>query len=946
MAWIGLQRPASLRSTQDTPSSCARRLIARAWLLVAVGLLGAAAVASAQTGSVIAGTVKDTSGGVLPGVTVEAASPAMIGGNLTAVTDANGQYKIIDLRPGDYTVTFTLTGFRGVKREGIRLPASFTATINVDLEVGQLQESVTVTGEAPLIDVKGSVSQTTMNREVLDTIPTGKDPFAVGQLIAGVTTSVPDVGGSRGMQQPNLQVHGSAANDNVFVVDGIQIQHVAFTGNQTGFYFNDGLMQEISYQTSALPAEAAVGGVQINMLSHEGGDTFHGAFFGSGGNQSMQSNNLTPDLITLGLKAQNKLENVYDLNASFGGPVLRHRLWFFTTFRRWAANSFLANTFKPDGSQALDDARLTDGTGRFTAQLSKSNKLSFSFDDSYKWRGHRPNNMISASINDPIASVVQNTKRNYMASIKWTSTLSSHFLFEAGYVMMPVDYNLAFQLGVPPGAIAIYDQTRSEISNVSPRQDFDTGTMRTAAASLTYVTGAHTLKAGFQLRSGFFQESFTMNGDMVQVLNNGVPTAIRLYNTPLAHREDLGADLGVFVQDSWTAKRLTLNPGVRFEHMVMNIPAQGAPGGTWVGPRQFDAVTNLVDWNTASPRFGVSYDLFGDGRTALKGSISRYDRLEGTGLAQNVNPNFISFSTCSWTSLTPPLPSQIDQSKCTGFSGNNNHIDPAMKRPYQWEWTAMVQREIGRNTSVSVGYYGRKFFNLYGVKNLAVPPSAYVPVTITNPLTNAPLVVYNQSASTLGQINLLQATNPDLHQKYQGIEFQATTRFSRGSAFGGFTVGKDYGTPDTSTDLNNPNALVNFEGNINYDSTYQLRAGGSYRLPADILLAASLRSSSGLPQSRTYVVTRSVVPNLAQVTQSVLVAAPGDYRLSWQNLFDLRLAKTIRAGKVEIEPSVDVFNVFNSNAITSQVTTIGPSLLRPSGINNARVLRLGARVKF
>jgi len=942
----GSQYSARLRSTERTPSRRGRRPIARAWLLAVAGLLGAAAAASAQSGSVIAGVVKDTSGGVLPGVTVEAASPAMIGGSRMAVTDGNGQYKIIDLRPGDYTVTFALTGFRTVKRAGITLPASFTATVNVDLAVGQLEEVITVTGAAPLVDVKGSVSQTTMNREVLDTIPTGKDPFAVGQLIAGVTTSVPDVGGSRGMQQPNLQVHGSATNDNVFVVDGMQIQHVAFTGNQTGFYFNDGLMQEITYQTSALPAEASVGGVQIGMVSKEGGDTFHGAFFGSGGNQSMQSNNLTPDLVALGLIAQNKMENVYDVNGSFGGPVLRHRLWFFTTIRRWAANSYLANTFNPDGSQGLDDARLTDATVRFTAQVSKKNKLSFSYDDSFKWRGHRPNNMIGASINDPIASVVQTTIRNYMASVKWTSTVSSRVLLEAGYVMMPVDYNLSLQPGVPPGAIAIYDPVRSEISNVSPRQDFDTGTMRTGTASLTYVTGAHSLKAGFQMRSGFFQESFTMNGDMVQVLNAGVPNSVRLYNTPLAHREDLAANLGVYVQDSWTLKRLTINPGVRFEHVVMNLPAQGAPGGTWVAPRQFAEVTDLVRWNTVSPRFGVSYDLFGDGRTALKGSISRYDRLEGTALAQNVNPNFISFSTCSWTSATPPQPSQIDLSKCTGFSGNNNHIDPAMKRPYQWEWTALVQREITRNTSVSVGYYGRRFYDLYGTKNLAVPPSSYVPVTITNPLTNGPFTIYNQSAATLGQINLLQATNPDLYQKYQGVEFQVNSRFSRGSVFGGFTVGRDYGTPDTSADLNNPNNLINFEGNINFDSTYQLRAGGSYRLPADILMAASLRSSTGLPESRSYNVTRSIVPNLTQVTQAVLVAAPGDNRLPQQNLLDLRFAKTIKSARVEIEPSADLFNVFNSNAVTSRVTTLGASLLRPSGIDNARVLRLGVRVKF
>src|SRR5437773_9447676 len=141
-----------------------------------------AAAAFAQ--SAIAGIVKDSSGGVLPGVTVEVGSPALIGGTRSATTDGGGQYNIVDLRPGEYTVTFTLTGFRTVRREGIKLPTSFTATVNADMAVGALEEALTVTGESPLVDVRNSVSQTVMNREVRDTIPTGKDPFAVGQLIA------------------------------------------------------------------------------------------------------------------------------------------------------------------------------------------------------------------------------------------------------------------------------------------------------------------------------------------------------------------------------------------------------------------------------------------------------------------------------------------------------------------------------------------------------------------------------------------------------------------------------------------------------------------------------------------------------------------------------------------------------------------------------------------
>src|SRR5262249_27706957 len=332
-----------------------------------------------------------------------------------------------------------LPGFRAVKREGILLPTSFTATVNAEMQVGTLEEALTVTGESPLVDVFNSVSQSVMSRSVLDTIPTGKDPFAVGQLIPGVTTTTPDVGGTQIMQQPTLQVHGSSNNDNVFMVDGVQIQHIGFGGNQTGFYFNDGLMEEISYQTSSLPAEAPVGGVQINMIPRDGGNTFHGSVFATGANGSLQSDNLTPDLVALGFKAQNRVDSVYDVNATFGGPIAHDRLWFFSTFRRWTASHFLGNTFSSTGEQAIDDQHISDITGRLTWQATPNNKFAVHYDRSIKWRGHRPNNWLNASINDPISDVVQTTQSNYMAEVKWNSPISNRLLVEAVLFTLPVN---------------------------------------------------------------------------------------------------------------------------------------------------------------------------------------------------------------------------------------------------------------------------------------------------------------------------------------------------------------------------------------------------------------------------------------------------------------------------------------------------------------------------
>ena len=287
---------------------------------------------------------------------------------------------------------------------------SFTATVNADMAVGTLEEAITVSAASPLVDVRSSVSQSVMNREALDTIPTGKDPFAVGQLIAGVTTATPDVGGTQIMQQPTLQVHGSSNNDNVFMVDGVQIQHIGFGGNQTGFYFNDGLMDEISYQTSSLPAEAPVGGVQINMIPRDGGNQFHGSVFSTGANSSLQSDNLDSDLVALGFKVQNRVQNIYDINGTFGGPIGRIDCGSSARIAAGAPNNYLGNTFTSTGAQAVDDQHITDATIRLTTQLAKKHKLSVHYDRSIKFRGHRPNNCITVSINDPLSDVVQTTQ--------------------------------------------------------------------------------------------------------------------------------------------------------------------------------------------------------------------------------------------------------------------------------------------------------------------------------------------------------------------------------------------------------------------------------------------------------------------------------------------------------------------------------------------------------
>src|SRR5256714_9514898 len=276
------------------------RLLSRVFVGVSLVLL-LPTVVLAQ--SAIAGVVKDETGAVMPGVTVEVASPALIEQTRSAVTDTQGQYKILDLRPGTYTVTFTLPGFSTVKRDGVELPANFTAPVNAEMRVGALEETVTVSGAAPVVDVQQAVTQQVLPQQLLDAVPTGgRNIQSVGATLVGVTQSQPDVGGAQGMQQTYIAAHGSDPKDNYIMVDGIRLNGIEGDG-AIQQYFNEGMFSEMSYQTGGISAESSGGGVRLNMIPKDGGNALKGDVFYSATGSSLQAEPLTPELVGPGLQA-------------------------------------------------------------------------------------------------------------------------------------------------------------------------------------------------------------------------------------------------------------------------------------------------------------------------------------------------------------------------------------------------------------------------------------------------------------------------------------------------------------------------------------------------------------------------------------------------------------------------------------------------------------------
>ena len=740
-------------------------------------------VASAQTSS-IAGTVKDASGAVLPGVTSEASSPALIEKTRTAVTDGSGQYKIVELRPGTYTVTFTLTGFTSVRREGIELTSDFTAAVSADLKLGAVAETITVTGETPIVDVQNITTRTVMTREVMDVIPTGRNIQAVGILIPGTSLGLGgggalsrDVGGSGGLQQSPLQYRGSA--DTVQTIEGIRLNNLEANGNFSGVYWNDQSLQEISYVTGADSAEMGQGGIRVNMVPKDGGNAFRGVLLGNYTPESWASDNcgspgtglactrsnLTGD--TSFNKTSNFLTNVsvltknYDSSASLGGPIMKDRLWFYAAFRYLGVNKTVVDSFFNKNAQVpgrftpyvadtsrpgIDDGHIRSLTGRFTLQLSERNKITYYHDEQDKVRGHWG----IASTVPPEASAIQATPTSFVSVSKWTRTHTNKLLFDVGLGVYDQLYQEIYQPEVFAGAVPLVtmmDSSTNKIANAWNNPADHYSKLFTESVAASYVTGAHSLRAGITVSQARWRLVQQYTGDVQPVTyNNGAPVSVTL-RIPTDRRNSIDMDMGLYAQDHWTIRRATVSGGLRWDWFRTSTNPETLPASTWNQAVSYsdcpDGINNLnqgctgrvLNWKDVSPRVGVSFDLFGNGKTAVKASFARY--VNGVGLSllsttDNANPEVTvgPTDTRAWRDLdgngTPfnaggqVQLNELTNSTATPTFGKNvpssTVTDPAVldgwnKRGYNTEWSFSVQHELLPRMSINGGWYRRSFGN-------------------------------------------------------------------------------------------------------------------------------------------------------------------------------------------------------------------------------------------
>jgi hypothetical protein len=942
-----------------------RRLVVLVCLLFA-----ASAHAQVQTGS-ITGIVTDTSGAVLPGVLVTVSGDRLIEGQQTFTTDATGAYRFDRLPPGDYGVKFELAGFKTIEQSGVKISASFVATINPKLEVGSLEETITVTGQSPAVDVRSNVQQTVMNQEILEGVPTGRDPWSLAKIIPGVQVEKYDVGGTQSIQQSSLSSHGSNTNDVSYNIDGATVNWPGGGGGATMMYYDQGMFEEVNYMTSAIPAEVLAGGVSINMVTKAGGNAWRGNARYSFANDDLQAENwedtqqLNPSFLG------NPTKKAYDFNLSGGGAIKQNKLWVNGTYRKWVVNK-LVNARNPDGSQALDDNDLKNYSGKAVLQLTANQKLQGSYLWNDKIRGHRRDT--PPNIAEDAASLVQ-TNPVQTTQVKYTG-IRSRAVFESNFSVMDGQTNYTYQPGTAADAIRRVDNARSEAFIAASREEHQPNSRHQFDNILSWGKsgwgGEHLFKGGVQWGRLYYESQYSVQGDHYVEYDNGVPTQVRQFNSPTTSK-NVAQVLGLFLQDSWSMNRLTLNVGARWDRYVGTLPEQSAADNRFIAAR-FVPETDVLKQNIAVWRAGASYDLTGTGRTALKASYSRYGLQVGIDRVTSVNPLSNGNRTCPWTDPNNDgrfQESEINPALCTAFSGGVGfRYADDIKWPYSDETTAGFETQLFGDVRFGTMYYYRTNRQQFGQRNVAVPTSVYMPFTLTIPngpggtLANpVPMTVtaYNIPTAYTSLNDTVRDNEDYLDTTYHGVEFTGTKRLSKGWQMqAGLTIGRNRGGisfatnatsgQSSSIDLNDPNITLRPEGIVGNDSQVAFRLSGSYILPYDINLAGSMISNNGYPYHSSYSITRAFAATqgvtLTRGTQVVPLSDRGDERFDSVTMLDLRLSRQFRFGSRSITPQVDIFNLTNADTAVALNTGVGSSYLFPSEILSPRIIRVGFSLNF
>jgi len=958
-----------------------RDLLGRSACVLAL-LVCSAAPAAAQGVGAIGGIIDDNSGAVLPGVTVTLTNPrGTIGGNQTTVTDERGAFQFLRLVPGTYTVKGELTGFRSALQENIVVVADQTARVDLKLEVGALAEEITVSGASPLLDTTTAMRQTVLSRELLDSLPNRMDVWAAARVIPSVILSKLDVGGSESFLQSSATVHGSA-NENGFLIEGMDVSNLDGNGSQAIMYLDPYVFEETNYQMgSAGTAVSNRGGLLFNVITRTGTNKLRGGAMFNGANHAMGSANYSADLraqllaaIPPAALAANPnivpgadILKIFDSGAWLGGPIHRDKIWFSAAWHRQILNQYLLGNYDPNGNQVLDDNLMWTTSAKIAWQVTRNVQLSYFNNLQYKLIGHRNGGGIFAesrarNLNDKYPDVHQ---------IKFTAPIRSKFVVDASYSRFRADDKFGQEPEVKSGDLSRFENS-SMTYTVALATYRDLATFRDQVlGSVNYFSGRHDIRFGYQFMTAVQKSSTWSTSGMRAVYRSGIPDSVNTYNVPITSTstripvayEPSYRDNGLYVQDKWTPlRKLTVNAGLRFETTYGWQPAACQVETIFVAGRCFPEIKGAPDFKALVPRVSAVYDLFGDGRTALKFSASRYDQPITLQNVLRLNPLGATSDTRVWTScaggktsacdLNGDLVPQLNElGESNGFIfGQNNRYAADLQWPNSTEYTVEFQRQLPGEIVVSAGYTRRTTGHNIGPRNVAIPADTYIPLSVTEANSGRLVTVYNQSPALRGKSDVVWENAPALDTTFNGADFSFAKRmrnhwsFNGGASFGQ-TEGDIYPTTSAATgDLNNPNFQFR-RGVIGNDVPYSYRASGVYDFPYQISVSATSQYYAGFPELTTVSVGNNTVI-LTQGATTLTVEPRGTTRLPAATSLDISVRKFWRLGTIKLEPRLDLFNATNQATILGRVTQLGSTYGRVSSIQRGRLVKAGFSVEF
>jgi hypothetical protein len=1009
-----------------------RALVAFVLLVLAPGVVYGQAT--------LAGIARDTSGAVLPGVTVEAASPVLIEKVRTATTDDTGRYSIPDLRPGDYRVTFTLPGFRTIVREAVAISGTAVVTINADLAVGGVEETITVTGDTPVVDLQSTTRQAVMDQEIVSAIPSSRTPFTVGVLIPGVRKGAftgQDVGGSVVQEVASLEANGGRTSDQRMMVNGVALSSMIAGGWGGGAVPNATGTAEFAIDVSGVDAQAATGGVRINFIPRDGGNNFSGTVFGSYANGDWAGDNFTgTDVQERGLPVPGTIKANGDLNPGFGGPIKRDKLWFFLSGRSLFADNYVASTFfnqnankldrfdyLPSTDQAILHQEQTIYQARLTWQVSPKHKLGFTYDQENFCActtGIGPG--IGGAITSPEAGNDRRFPLQRFVTVDWSTPVSNRLLVEASGIhrverwggMEPQVGKLGNIDHLEPGMISVTD-------SLSPV----TGTGLTYRAAQTYnnswnwnvhyrvamsyITGSHTLKVGFNNAYGHHENTTYSAPAMPYAygFTSMVPTSITYNLVPRTVEVNVNRDMGLFVQDKWTTGRWTLSGAIRWDSFANSFPPQGISGTFFGKPLniQYDEIDNL-SWNDITPRMGATYDVFGNGKTAFKATLNKY--LEGLGttgfgpaqVTDAPNP-ILSLSTTAGRPWADTDRDFVPDCDLNNFAPNGECLaldnpafgsvvptrtyDPDLmtgwgNRAFNWEFTTSVQQEIVPRMSVEVQYARRWYGNIRVMDDLSVTPASYTAVTLNAPGDSRlpdgggyTLTGMAISPLAAGQQYFITKSNNYGKQTehFDGVNTTVNARLQNGLLLqGGFGTGRQVlNDCDVVDDL--PEMLHSFFGDptrlfffaarprefCEQNNGWRTSVQGlvAYTIPkVDVQVSGTLQNLPGavVQANANYGVTAGIIPGVLPSAYPFIpfkafqIVEPGAQYIERLNQIDFRASKIFRIGATRTALNFDFYNVTNSNSVLGENFAYGPAWRAPTSIVLPRLFKISAQFDF